>query len=176
LDTQFHCILTYLEDHDLLDSTIILITGDHGEAFMEKGRWGHGSDYSEEQTRAPLVLWVPGTHPREVNRMTSHLDIPATLLPLLGVTNPPEDYSLGFDLLGNTVREFSVLCDWDKVTYVDSKFKAVFPTKVYGFAYQDVTTKDDVEVRDKASFYEIYKDRLLQVMREMNKFSNRETG
>jgi membrane-anchored protein YejM (alkaline phosphatase superfamily) len=102
--------------------------------------------------------------------MTSHLDIPATLFPLLGVTNPPEDYSLGFDLLGEKQREFSILCDWDKIAYVDDQYKAVFPTKVYGFAQQEVTTKDDIEVRNKAAFYESKKDRLMLVMKELSKF------
>jgi membrane-anchored protein YejM (alkaline phosphatase superfamily) len=112
---------------------------------------------------------------REITHMTSHLDIPATLLPILGVTNPPEDYSLGFNLFGNGGREFTVLCDWDTIAYVDQNYKAVFPLKVYGFAQQRVTTKDDLEIEDRSSFYEKRKTGLLSVMRGMVIFSRQAT-
>lgn len=57
LDSQFERILKYLEENSLLDSTIVILTGDHGEEFMENGRWGHNSNYSDEQTLVPMVLW-----------------------------------------------------------------------------------------------------------------------
>ena len=71
---------------------------------MEKGYWGHNSSYVEEQIRSPLVVWVPGQPREKLRAMTSHLDLPATVMTLLGVTNPPQDYSLGFDLLGAQTR------------------------------------------------------------------------
>ena len=170
LDTQIARVLKGLEEKGLLESTLVLITGDHGEEMMEKGRWGHNSDFTEEQTRVPLVLWIPGHAPDEVTRMTSHLDIPATVLTLLGVTTPPGDYSLGFDLLGDGRREYSVLSDWDHLVYVDAEHKAELPIKTYDFRQQRVTTKDDVEIPDRAGFYEKKRDRLLQVARELKKF------
>ena len=133
LDSQHQRIFEYLESHQLLESTIVLIAGDHGEEFMEKGRWGHGSTFVEEQIRTPLILWVPGKPPAEITNLTSHLDIPATLLPLLGAANPPEDYSLGFDLLGPVKREFTVLSEWNEVAYVSPGYKAVFPPRRRAF-------------------------------------------
>ena len=58
----------------LLDYTIVVLTGDHGEEFMEKGRWGHNSTFTDEQTRVPLVCACPGRARGEIDRMTSHLD------------------------------------------------------------------------------------------------------
>jgi membrane-anchored protein YejM (alkaline phosphatase superfamily) len=170
LDSQIWRIIHYLEQSDLLRSTIVLITGDHGEEFMEKGRWGHNSAFSEEQTRTPLIIWIPGVEPRKIRRMTSHLDIPATILSALGVTSPPEDYSLGFDLTGDTVRDFTVLSGWDTLAYVDEEYKAVFPIRFYKIARQRVTTKDDAPVSDASVFYQSRKDRLVQIMREMTRF------
>jgi membrane-anchored protein YejM (alkaline phosphatase superfamily) len=120
LDSQIWRIIQYLEQTDLLKSTIVLITGDHGEEFMEKGRWGHNSNPSEEQTRTPLVLWIQGIKPHRVTYMSCHLNIPATLLSLMGVTNPLQDYSFGFDLLGYNYREFTIVSSWDMLAYVDS--------------------------------------------------------
>jgi len=170
LDSQIRRILQYLEQKDLLESTIVLITGDHGEEFMEKGRWGHNSDFSEEQTHTPLIIWIPGVEPHQIHRMTSHLDIPATILSALGITSPPEDYSLGFDLRGDAVREFTVLSGWDTLAYVDNEYKAVFPIKFFNVARQQVTTNDDTPVPDASAFYQSRKDRLVQVMRDMNRF------
>ncbi|MFC1484153.1 sulfatase-like hydrolase/transferase, partial [Candidatus Neomarinimicrobiota bacterium] len=38
-------ILTALEERELLESTVVLITGDHGEEFYERGFWGHTSSF-----------------------------------------------------------------------------------------------------------------------------------
>lgn len=174
LDSQIARVLEYLERHALLDSTIVLITGDHGEEFMEKGRWGHNSEFTEEQIRVPLVIWAPGRPAAEIKRMSSHLDIPATLLPLLGVTNPPEEYSLGHDLFGKTGRDFTVIASWNDVAYVGHDYKAVFPLNVSGIAQQRVTTRDDAAVENPSLFYENNKPRLLQVFKELRKFNRQE--
>ena len=171
LDSQFARITEYLDENNLLDSTIVLITGDHGEEFMEKGRWGHNSAFTEEQVRSPLVLWVPGKAARQVTDITSHLDIPATLLNLLGVTNPPDDYSLGYDLFGQPKRQFTIVSGWDHLAYVDKEYKAVFPLNGYGFAQQSVTTKNDVEIEDKSLFYTKHKTVLLQIMKNLSTYS-----
>ncbi len=171
LDTQIHRILEYLEEHALLDSTIVLITGDHGEEFMERGHWGHGSGFAEEQVHVPLILWIPGKARREVTSLTSHLDIPATLLAVLGVKNKPEDYSLGFDLFGTTRREFAVVSDWNSIVYMDQTYTAVFPLNAYDFNRQTLTTADGLEVTDRDAFYATCKPRLLTIMAGLQEFS-----
>lgn len=172
LDSQIARILKYLEEHKLLDSTIVMITGDHGEEFMEKGRWGHNSNFSEEQVRVPMVVWMPGKPAGEITHMTSHLDVPATFLPIMGVTNPAEDYSFGYDLFGKERRPFTIISDWDAIGYADDRFKVSFPMKVTGFAQQKVTTKNDVEIKEKTTFYEDNKARLLQIFSDLRKFSS----
>ncbi len=170
LDSQYGRVLRYLEEHNLLDSTIVILTGDHGEEFLEKGHWGHNSSFVEEQTRTPLVLWVPAVAPRKVDRMTSHVDIPATLLTLLGVTTPTEYYSQGFDLLGPQRKKYTIMVDWNTLAYVDEKNKVTFGYS--GFAMnQNVTTKDDVVIEDQEGFYATHRPVLLQVMKELVRFT-----
>lgn len=173
LDTQVQRVVEYLEQHDLMDSTILLVTGDHGEEFMEKGRWGHNSSFSEQQTLVPFVLWVPGMQPRQLTRMTSHLDLPATIMPLLGVANPPADYSSGYDLYGEAARPFTILSDWNHVAFVDDQYKVSFSIKSYGFAPPTVTTIDDAEVPDPDALFGQYRTRLVQVMRNLRMASGR---
>ena len=170
LDTQFARVLGYLREQGLLDSTIVILTGDHGEEFMEKGRWGHSSAFSEEQTRVPLVLHVPGRAGSVVDRLTSHLDLPPTLMTLLGVANPPEDYCLGFDLFGSTARDFTIFSGWEHIAYGDGRFKADLPLRTWDVVHRSVTTMDDKPVADKGAFYEQNRAALLRVLRDLGRF------
>jgi len=173
LDTQIARVLAHLRDQSLLDSTIVIITGDHGEEFMEKGRWGHNSEFTEEQIRVPFVMWIPGQPPRVVNAMTSHLDVPATLLPLLGVSNDPSDYSLGASLLGEIRRPFTVVGDWDRIAVVDAHGKMVIPVGAYGFHDNVLTDLNDAPVKtrsERRSFMATRQAQTIQVMRDLKRF------
>ncbi len=171
LDMQFARVIEGLEQNDLLDSTIVVMTGDHGEEFMEKGRWGHHSAFSQEQIRVPLVLWVPGQKPEVVQRMTSHLDIVPTLLTALGVTNPVEDYSLGLDLLGDARRDHVVVADWDHLAWVDEEAKVTFPVGSSSMFRQHVTTRDDEELLDVSVVMESRRSDFVSVLSDLGRFS-----
>lgn len=136
---------------------------------MEKGRWGHHSAFSEEQIRVPLILHVPGVTPGVVDRMTSHLDLPATVLPRLGVTNPPADYCLGTDLIAGPPREWLLVSGWTEVVYVDEAYKAIFPVKSYTMTRQQVSTRDDAP-SDKSAFLGACRDRVTQMMKDLRRF------
>ncbi|HVP13512.1 MAG TPA: sulfatase-like hydrolase/transferase, partial [Phycisphaerae bacterium] len=137
------------------------------------GRWGHNSSFSEEQTLVPFVLWVPGRAPRKLDRMTSHLDLAATLMPLLGVKNPPEDYSFGNDLYSDTNRKFTILTDWNHVAYVDDDHKVIFSAKGFGFSPPIVTTRDDAEVSDPAAFFTEHKAQIVEMLKSLKGFGYR---
>ena len=101
-----------LKEHNLLKNTVIVITGDHGQEFNEnhKNYWGHWANYSRPQTGVPMVYYYPGCEPRQYKHRTTHYDISATLLrQVLGVKNPPEDFSMGYDLQDPTPRDWHVV-------------------------------------------------------------------
>jgi membrane-anchored protein YejM (alkaline phosphatase superfamily) len=170
LDSQFARVIEHLQQTGRLEHTIVILTGDHGEEFMETGRWGHHSDFSDAQTRTPLVLWIPGQAARQVTDRTSHLDIPVTLLSLLGVKNPPADYSLGRDLLGPGARSDCVVADWDHLALFDDEYKAVFPTG-QSIERLRLTTAADQPVDDEAAFWAGHRERITQFMDELSRFS-----
>jgi membrane-anchored protein YejM (alkaline phosphatase superfamily) len=164
-------VFEHLERAGLLDSTIVVVTGDHGEEFMEKGRWGHASAFTEEQTRVPLVLYIPGQAPAEIHRMSSHLDLPATLLRLLGVANPPSDYSLGNDLLHGPERTSTVVSGWDDLAYVDAQHKVVLPVGRFDLGRKRrVTTRDDAALDEPAALAADDHSRVLGLLRELTRF------
>ncbi len=61
-----------LKKSGMLEKTIVLITGDHGEEFYENGFLGHTSSFDDYQTKTVFVLHYPGIKNQTINRITSH--------------------------------------------------------------------------------------------------------
>jgi len=53
-------VVARLKAQGVYDRTLILITGDHGEALFEEGFLGHGHVINRAQTQVPLILSDPG--------------------------------------------------------------------------------------------------------------------
>ncbi len=151
LDSQLARVTKHLEAKGLLDNTLVVITGDHGEEFMEKGRWGHNSTFVDEQIRVPLVLWVPGREARQERLRTSHVDLLPTLLPLLGVQNPGSDYSIGHSLFQAQPDRLLLAGDWDRLAFLGEQYKTVMPFTSGSFASMNVSHADDRQVNDSTS-------------------------
>ncbi|MFZ5841668.1 MAG: sulfatase-like hydrolase/transferase [Pseudomonadota bacterium] len=173
LDSQLGRAIAALEKRGLLENTLVVITGDHGEEFMEKGHWGHNSQFHEEQTRVPLVVYVPNQAPAKVDTLSSHLDIPATVLPLLGVKNDPRDYSFGCNLLSACERKELVFGDWDRVGYADDQYKLVFPLRSTGYTENAVTDRNDQPVADEEAIQAKYQPVMVRLMKEMTEFAKK---
>ena len=97
-----------LEEKGLLDNTVVILTGDHGQEFNEnkKNFWGHNGNFSSSQIAVPLICHFPGRKPEVMNHRTTHYDIVPTLMKnYLGVNNDLNDYSMGF-LLDDTSNRF----------------------------------------------------------------------
>lgn len=67
--------------------SLVAVLSDHGEGLGEHAYQAHGFLLYEEQVRVPFLLHMPGAiEPgRRVRSVTSTLDVPATLLDLLGI-------------------------------------------------------------------------------------------
>jgi hypothetical protein len=124
-------ILKELERVGGLKDTAVLIMGDHGEAFFERGYHGHNRGYSPEEVRVPLVFYVPGRAAAVVDSPTSHMDIAPALMKLIGVKNPPADYSNGMDIFNRTARPFVSVFSWDTSALIKDGYSLVMPLEVY---------------------------------------------
>jgi len=87
-----------LEERNLLDSTWIVITADHGEEFTEHGAFLHGKLYLT-CAHVPLIMRPPGEGLRgqAVSEIVELIDLMPTFLDLAGVT--PADTLQGRSLL-----------------------------------------------------------------------------
>ncbi len=75
-----------LREHGLLDNTLVVITGDHGEAFAEHGQIAHNGVGYEEGIRVPLILHGPMLGaPKVLGGLRQHLDIMPTVLDIAGI-------------------------------------------------------------------------------------------
>jgi len=124
-------ILKAVRETGGLEDTVVVIAGDHGEPFFDKGYYGHNQAYSEEEVRVPLVLYVPGRPPAAYAHATSHLDLPAALLGLAGVKNPPSDYSSGGGLFSAPGREYVTAFSWDTAALLFGGETLVMPLEAY---------------------------------------------
>ena len=110
-------LLASLEELGLAEDTIVVLTGDHGEEFWEAGMFGHTSNFSPPQVRVPMILRGPGIQPGVETSPTSHLDLPATLLELVGADPAVRrDWCLGDTLMKtHSVNRQRVVSGWDKL-------------------------------------------------------------
>jgi arylsulfatase A-like enzyme len=100
IDTFFAEAFAEFEKRGLLDNTVFIIVGDHGEAFGEHGRRQHDLVLWEEGIHAFSMLHSPKLFP-EPGRITgtrSHLDIVPTVCDLLGIEVKQGEF-LGSSLL-----------------------------------------------------------------------------
>jgi uncharacterized protein len=159
-------VLEDLERRRLLDSTVVIITSDHGTEFNENGQGftGHGTSFSAYQVHTPFVLRWPGRLPERISRRTSHNDIAPTLLTgLFGCTNPPADYASGQSLFSNAQWEWVV-------TLSHNDFALLEPDQV------TIVYPSGNEVRDQSyrliQHPRLSRDKLRAAMQEMSRFFN----
>jgi arylsulfatase A-like enzyme len=91
-------VVRFLADTGRLDTTLLIVTSDHGQELLERGGSGHGVTLHEESLRVPLLLGVPQRGlGRVVAAPVSLVDLTPTILDALGL--PPLPDAQGSSLL-----------------------------------------------------------------------------
>jgi hypothetical protein len=91
VDDTIRGLIAYLESLDLDERTLVVVTADHGEEFLEHGFVEHGWYLYRESTHIPLIFWAPGLFPPgRVPGAVSIVDIMPTLLELKGLSVPAQ--------------------------------------------------------------------------------------
>jgi arylsulfatase A-like enzyme len=96
-------VLDHLEELDLYDRTLIVLTSDHGEQLGERdGRFYnvHGDTLYEEMVRVPLIVKLPGQEAAgtRVAVTTRGIDVMPTILDLADISTD------GLDIQGTSLR------------------------------------------------------------------------
>ena len=113
VDEQIDLVLQDLKTRGDFENSIVIIVGDHGEEFQERGQITHSAGLNDFQGRTTFWMHLPGPGPAaiDLSRPTVHMDIVPTLLEALGFT---EDilYTQGRSILSDTEhRPALALCE-----------------------------------------------------------------
>lgn len=85
VDRLFGEFVQFLQKATIFPSSILVVTGDHGEEFYERGHLFHASSLNTQQTHVPIIFKFPSVFPKEItlNKMSSHIDIFPTIFDYL---------------------------------------------------------------------------------------------
>jgi arylsulfatase A-like enzyme len=88
IDAQIGKLLDALEQHALLDNTIVILWGDHGWKLGDYGSWCKHTNF-ELDTRVPLIIMDPNNPKgQKTNSLAEFVDIYPTLCEMAGLPLP----------------------------------------------------------------------------------------
>ncbi len=159
-DAAISTLLAGLHARGLDSRTIVIVTGDHGEAFgQHPGNFAHSFFIYDENVRVPLIFHVPGQVAGRLDRVSSLIDVAPTLLDIIGAPAPAGVE--GVSLLDGPERMSLFFTDY-AVGWLglrDSCFKYMFEvearrSRLYNVC-EDPAEKNDVAERntERASAY-----------------------
>lgn len=134
VDSQIGRLLDTLDRQRLLDRTIVVVAGDHGESLGEHGERDHGIFLYENVLRVPLIIRTPVMPPRRVGSLVRLVDVMPTVLDLLGLPGAPTDGVSLMNLMAGGSRELDAYAEseyprrfgWSPLRSVrDSRFKLI---------------------------------------------------
>lgn len=162
IDQQIGRVLGDLKAHDGFKNTIVIVLGDHGEEFQERGQLTHAAVTNDFQGRTLLWMHLPDLPAQQIPIAgpTTHLDIVATLLSALGLK---EDvlYTQGRSLLDAPVhREMLAVCEngFRVPLYralVTETFVSRWAYRPKGYLFSGVQRRDGTSVVDDAWLAEV---------------------
>lgn len=97
-DHHVGIVLNEMDRHGALDGAVVIVTGDHGDAFGEHGIYSDHVCADECVHRIPLIVRWPGRTPsdRSCDAWTQNVDLPPTLCDMLDIPPPPEWDGISF--------------------------------------------------------------------------------
>jgi arylsulfatase A-like enzyme len=102
VDSVLGKLFLYLKQKNSWDSTIILVTSDHGEMLGEHGELGHGFFLYQPALQVPMIIRSPSiTKIKNVTEMVQLIDVPPTLLALAGL---PVEKSMQGESLASVIK------------------------------------------------------------------------
>jgi hypothetical protein len=96
-DREFGRFLRELKSRGLYERALLVFMADHGEEFLDHGKWLHGRTVFDELIRIPLIVKFPYGHGagRRVAQQVQAIDVLPTVLESQGLPVPPRPVILG---------------------------------------------------------------------------------
>jgi arylsulfatase A-like enzyme len=88
-DEQVGKVVSWLKQHNAYENTMIVVASDHGEAFGERHRVGHGNSPYQNVVHVALMIKYPhSSHVGKESSPASLIDVAPTVLHSLGMETP----------------------------------------------------------------------------------------
>jgi arylsulfatase A-like enzyme len=112
VDKEIGRLYDFLVNENIIDNTIFIILSDHGDNFGEHNTYFCRGGLYDPSIKTPLIIRIPGIKASRTNELTQNLDIPATILSILGDKKEIDGKSL-IDLMktGKKVRDNVIAFD-----------------------------------------------------------------
>jgi arylsulfatase A-like enzyme len=129
IDHWFGRILDAVERNGLWDDTAVIVCTDHGHYLGEKDVFGKPAvPVYQPLGHIPLMIAWPGATSRDVEALTTSVDLFATLVDVFGVTVPQRTHGVSLvpliDGSSNAVRDWLLTGVWGReVHLVDDRYK-----------------------------------------------------
>jgi hypothetical protein len=95
----FRTRIEELRERDLLDSTLVIYTSDHGELLGEGGMLGHNGPIHRKLVEVPMVFIHPSLGTDDIqSKLAHHVDVTTTVSPVAGVEFNTDTAPDGIDL------------------------------------------------------------------------------
>jgi len=120
-------IMQRLEERKLAEKTLVVVFGDHGEAFGQHGQYGHATALYEENIKIPLYFMNPIMfHGERKNDIAGMKDLATTIFTIIGEDSPP--VWQGRNLLTTSSHENFFLAPWSDYLfgYRNNNMKFIF--------------------------------------------------
>jgi arylsulfatase A-like enzyme/Flp pilus assembly protein TadD len=109
-------VIKKLKDLNIYDSTLLIITADHGEMLGEHGEDDHTYFIYQPAIKVPLIFKLPGRHKSQrVKRLVGLVDIMPTVCSLLDIEAPAhvhgKDLSPHFDQSRTSSQDRHIYCE-----------------------------------------------------------------
>ena len=102
-----------IQKFELDKNTLIIITADHGEEFLEHDQLGHGNNLYQETIHIPLIVKLPYSSEKKIfDKHVNLVDIMPTILHILNI-DPPEQ------ILGQFLLKREGLLSWLKEMFIE---------------------------------------------------------
>lgn len=132
VDQAMKDLFSFLDDNHLTDQTLIILSSDHGEEFLEHGGLEHGNSQYDELVKVPLIIrgdGFPGG--TRVENCVANIDIAPTILKYAGINIPDEftGYPLQ-DIISGIQHEDRVIFGEDTNVGDSVKYALKWPYKL----------------------------------------------
>jgi arylsulfatase A-like enzyme len=138
-DAAIGRIVEHLRATGLLESTLVVILGDHGEAFGQHGRMVHGRTIYEEEIHIPLILMNPLLFADERSEVLGGMvDVAPTIMDVMQMSAPAGWQGRSLFAEDRSERVY-LFCPYQDVYvgYREGEMKYIFNA-----------TRDEIEVYD----------------------------